>query len=297
MEKLTYTFQKEKGNLLKFLCEENNNLSFAVLNKLLRKKDIKINGKRTTENAELFFGDKIEVFVAEEMLQKKATDINIVFEDENIIVVNKQKGKEVVSESGYDLLLDVNTYIQNQSQTNTAENLSPAKAYAVHRIDKNTKGLVLFAKNTKTESLLLKAFKDHTIKKFYTCTVVGKFPFKDSTKRAYLKKDSKLAKVKISDTAQKGYDQIITHFMLKKQNKNNTSDLLVEIITGKTHQIRAHLAHLGFPIIGDEKYNPSCSKASIPAFNLTATKIVFSFDPKSYLGYLNGKQIELNTKK
>lgn len=294
MKKLTFTVQKEKDKLLKYLCDENCNLSYAVLNKMLRRKDIKVNGTRTTQNIDVFMGDEIEVFATEESLEKKSDAITVIYEDANIIVVDKPRGKEVVSESGYDLLLDVKNCVKEKEPT--------AVVSAVHRLDRNTKGLVMFAKNAKTEKELLSGFKNHNFKKIYTCTVEGKFPWNEITKNAFLKKDSKQSRVQISDTAKKGYEPITTEFKTIKRNAS-TSNLEVKLITGKTHQIRAHLAHLGFPIIADGKYNPNASKQNAELFNLTAVRLVLSFKPESYLYYLNGKQIELkknmqnNTKK
>lgn len=123
-----------------------------------------------------------------------------------------------------------------------------------HRLDRNTTGLVLFAKNEAALTILLNKFKNREINKFYKCTVFG-IPKKESAiLEAYLFKDKKKSLVYISDFPKKGYQKIITSYKIIEINKqNNTSILEVCLHTGRTHQIRAHLAHIGLPIIGDRK--------------------------------------------
>ena len=120
-----------------------------------------------------------------------------------------------------------------------------------HRLDRNTTGLIIFAKNEKSLNILLNKFKNHEIEKHYLAVVYGIPKEKHEKLESYLFKDNKKSIVYISEEFKKGYQKIITKYTLLEKRKDNTSILDVEIETGKTHQIRAHLAHIGLPIIGD----------------------------------------------
>ena len=124
-----------------------------------------------------------------------------------------------------------------------------------HRLDRNTSGLTLFAKNQQSQNILFEKFKNHEIEKHYICRVYGIPKEKHKILTAYLFKDTKKSMVYIKDSPKKGYQNIITEYTVISTNlSDNTSILEVILHTGRTHQIRAHLAHIGYPIIGDGKY-------------------------------------------
>lgn len=164
-----------------------------------------------------------------------------------------------------------------------------------HRIDRNTKGLVLFAKNEVALNILLKKFKDKEINKYYLCKIYGIPKISQNTLTAYLFKDTKKAFVYVSDISKKGFVKIITSYKVLSSNTvDNTSILEVKLHTGKTHQIRAHLAHIGYPIIGDGKYgnNDINKKFKKKTQELFSYKLIFNFKSDSgILNYLNGKEI------
>lgn len=283
MKNLIVSKKYNNKKLSVFLMENIENLSNNLFYATLRKKDIKVNGKRINQNITVHENDEIQVYIDDKLLNYEPK-LEIVYEDENILVVNKPVNIEVTGSKSL-------TEVIHKKFTNCGYLPMPC-----HRLDRNTKGLILYAKNEQSLNILLEKFKNHEIEKHYTALVYG-VPKKKSEKLiAYLFKDSKKSQVYISDTPQKGYSKIITSYILLKKYDNNTSLLDVQIETGKTHQIRAHLAHIGLPIIGDGKYgiNSINKKFNKKYQELTSAVLKFNFKTDNkILNYLNQKEIKL----
>ena len=159
----------------------------------------------------------------------------------------------------------------------------------MHRIDRNTEGLVVFALNEKSEKNLLNAFKTRKgIIKKYALLVNGRVDVSKIKRTVYLKKMENLSKVWISEVKTSGYDPIITEFDIIEY-RNDKTLMEANLLTGKTHQIRAHIAYYGYPIVGDNKYGKDKSAQMC----LTANYLAFNFNKKSCLYYLNAKNFEI----
>ena len=289
MQKLIVPKKYDKKNLNNFILESFPNLNLNFLYKALRKKDIKINGKRVKENTIIYENDEIEIFISDEILFGKY-ELKVVYEYNNTLTINKEQGISVTDEAGINGIT-----LTKLVKEKFGKNIEPC-----HRLDRNTKGIVLFAKNKEALEILFNKFKNHEIEKHYIAKVYGIPKEKHKVLKDYLFKDSKKNKVYISNTKKTGYQEIITEYIVIEENKKeNTSLLDINLHTGRTHQIRAHLAYIGYPIIGDGKYgnNEINKKFKQTKQNLTAYKLIFKFTkPSGILEYLNEKEIILSLK-
>ena len=286
--------------LSKFLLDKFSGLTLDTFYKALRKKDIRINNIRTNKNDIVHVGDEIKLFIIDELLYKTFLP-EIIYEDENILVVNKPVGIEVIGDNSLTSNLK-EFFITKISKNNEEKLITPVNNSKInlflepcHRLDRNTTGLILFAKNEKSLNILLNKFKNHEIEKHYLATVSGIPKISRQTLSAYLFKDNKKSLVYISDEPKKGYVKIVTsYFVIEKHSKENYSILDVTLHTGKTHQIRAHLAHIGHPILGDGKYgnNQINKQFGYKTQQLCSNILKFNFSTDAgILNYLQDKVI------
>ena len=288
MKKLVVNKKDNNKKIVDVILNNFTGLSSSLIFKTIRKKDIKVNSIRIKENIKVYSNDAIEIFLDDKYFLNSNQNLDIVYEDENIVVVNKPKNIEVLSNNGNNLT----TQIQNMY--NNLENTFP---YPCHRLERNTTGLVVFAKNHQSLDILNLKFKNSEIEKTYKCTVIGILKKKENTLKDYLFKDNKKSMVYISSIKKTGYREIITSYkVINEDKKNNLSILEVQLHTGRTHQIRAHLAHIGHPILGDGKYgnNEINKKFSKKTQELCAYRIKFNFKTQNdIIDYLNGKEITI----
>ena len=271
MQKIEFEVKKEM-ELTKAIIDELPFLSRFDVKKILENKDVKVNNIRIKENIALKKNDKVVVFYQEKEQKEWYT---LVYEDDNILIVNKKAGIEVVSETERDLVS-----ILKQ----TYQNIKP-----VHRLDRNTEGLIVFALNEDVEKELLSAFKTRKgITKKYALLVDGRVDITKIKRTVYLKKVASLSKVWISEIKTSGYEPAVTEFDVIEYRGDKTL-LEANLITGKTHQIRAHIAYFGYPIVGDNKYDKSQEKQ----LHLTAYFLSFNFKKSEKLHYLTNKTFEI----
>lgn len=269
-------FEITKRQLLSDAISENTDLGYYRIQKIIKSKSVKINRIRVGVDMNVNAGDLVCVYLPD----REKDSIEVVYRDENILVVNKAPGIEVQGED---------------SLTERINNiLTDATALPVHRLDRNTMGLVVFALNKNAETELLASFKDKDLDKVYNCIVVGTPKPATAKLKAFLFKDAKKSMVYISDVQKKGYLPIETHYKTLK-TFGELSLLEVKLITGRTHQIRAHLAHVKLPILGDGKYgiNKVNHKYRVKTQLLCCTRITFHFQ-QGTLKYLDGKSVVLN---
>lgn len=234
---------------------------------LLKNKEIKVNGKKVGANVELQVGDEIVYYLTKKQEEKPA--FYIVYQDDNILVVDKESG--VNSEAIF-------AHLKRQRE-----------CYFIHRLDRNTKGLIVFALNEKSEKELLIAFKERLAQKVYYALCFGDFAKKREVLTAYLRKDPQKSLVKILAEQKSDTEKIITEYETIEK-KGEMTKVKVWLHTGKTHQIRAHLAFIGCPIVGDMKYGLqdknkqySVSRQQLLSHSLTLNGL-------RELEYLNGKE-------
>lgn len=314
MRELIVTKKEEGMVLLKYLQKTFEKMPNSILYKLLRKKYFEIEDKKVKGNEILKVGDKIKVFLSDDTYNKflkerdtveyddriinvKQIRDRIIYEDDNIIVYNKEIG--LLSQSDNSKNLSVNSILNDYISSKRVETgFTPS---IVNRLDRNTSGLIIFAKTYLAAKEISFMIKKRLIDKRYLAIVNGVMEKDHDILTQLLKKDENDNKVYIKDYKGKEEDNYIKVSLEYKAIKKykDRSILDVKLITGKSHQIRAQLAHIGHPLIGDKKYMPiemykeNVKKYGAKTQKLLCYKIKFGSFEDERLTYLNDKEIIL----
>ncbi len=285
----------------KFLTKKYKNMPISMMYKLIRKKKITVNRKRVQENYILEQDDLVLIFAPEDILAENAPKqvktrgkVNIAYEDENILIADKESGLLVHSdtqEEGDTLIDRITAYLIEKGEFIPESENSFAPALC-NRIDRNTEGLVIAAKNAEALREMNEIIKERKIQKLYLAVVHGVLNPKNGEIKLMLEKDSDKNIVRVRNKESRSTKSAITKYKTVSVSNNREFSLLeIELITGRTHQIRASFAHIGHPLLGDGKYavNKKDRDMGYKSQALCAYSLTFSGCKKSaLLGYLDG---------
>lgn len=296
----------------KFLTKAVKGLPTSLMYKFIRTKKIKVNRARADQRQTLCEGDEIQLFIKDEFFDTPSKDVgaltairpklSIVYEDDHILLLHKRPGVLVHDDANggeNTLIMHVQAYLCEKGTYVPADEQSFAPALC-NRIDRNTGGIVIAAKTAEALRVMNQKIREGRVSKFYLCLAHGRMPARAATLHGYLRKDSTHNTVEVRETPFPGAKEIITKYrVLDEQTENGatTSLLEVELVTGRTHQIRAHLAHIGHPLVGDGKYgvNRDDRAKGYKYQALYAYRLGFDPDPDGgALSYLDGQMFNID---
>ncbi len=289
----------------RFLTKTYPNLTAPLVAKLMRKKRIKLNGAKTEPGVRLREGDVLRFYLGEELLSKSlkklpqqaTSEISVIYEDKNILLVDKPVGMVVHEDNektADTLIARIICYLAQKGEY-LPENENSFVPALCNRIDRNTRGIVIAAKNAETLRIMNQKIRDRELQKLYLCVVKGTPKPQTATLTAYLKKLSDENRVIVSDSRAPDMLTIKTKYHVL-ESKGGLSLCEVELLTGRTHQIRAHFAHIGHPLLGDVKYGENAfnKQYGMKSQALCSYKLTFRFTTDAgCLSYLDGKEFEI----
>ena len=306
VKELTIGHNDAGQRLDRFLAKAVPLLPASLAQKYIRLKRIKLGGKRVSRDTRLNEGDVLQLYINDEFfdtpsqenayLTVSAPKLNILYEDENILLVDKRPGLAVHphdgAEYGKTLIDHIQAYLYAKREWRPREENAFTPALC-NRIDRNTGGIVIAAKNAEALRILNQKIKDREIDKRYLAIVEGTPKPKDGVLKGYLFKDAVKNRVYVTDAPQTGAKSCETRYRTL-QSKNGLSLVECELVTGRTHQIRAQFAHAGHPLLGDGKYGKLDKRYERSYQALYSYRLTFRFTTDAgILAYLNGKQFEV----
>ena len=280
----------------------------SLLQKYIRLKRIKLNGRGAKRDARLAAGDRIQLYINDEFFEKPreenaylkvgAPRLDIVYEDENLLLLDKKPGVLCHSAGAWDyntLIAHVQAYLAQKGEWKPREENSFAPALC-NRIDRNTGGIVLAAKNAETLRILNDKIRDREIDKYYLCAVHGRPKPPEGRLENFLFKDAQKNQVYVKDRPEPGAKTAVTEYKLLR-SKGPLSLVECRLLTGRTHQIRAQMAHAGWPLLGDGKYGSERFNRDYGETGqaLYSYKLRFDFPTDAgLLNYLRGREFEVD---
>lgn len=280
MQEIKVTANEAGQRLDKLLAKYLNEAPKSFLYKMLRKKNIVLNGKKATGNEKLVSGDSVKLFLADEtiakfsksVIQKTKGTLDILYEDDDILMINKPVGmlSQKAEAKDVSVVEHLITYLLGSGQL-TEENLRSFKPSVCNRLDRNTSGLLVCGKSLLGLQRMAEMFRERSMKKFYLCVVDGEIT-EPCHIAGYLVKDEKTNTVTVRKDRMPDSHPIETEYRPVQKLRHGTL-LEVHLITGRTHQIRAHLASIGHPIVGDYKYG----KANVNRYYKEQYQLVSQF--------------------